>query len=212
MSRHFTTATLEFLARAPFEDRQWLANNRALYEDHVLGPQRDLIEVLSDVMRSLDPGLDGTASRIYQDMRFSRGGPPLRGNIWVTFHDRSLDPGERPAFFFELYPDHYRYGMGFYQAGSGKMDRIRRAIDANPARFASIVDDLPRTFQLMGDSYKKPRAAHLPERLRPWYDRKSFWIQVEQPIDDQVLGGGLAEYLQREWFACADLYHLLRQA
>ena len=210
--RLFTPGTLEFLARAPYEDRQWLADNRAVYEEQVLGPQRDLIEALSDVMRSLDPNLEGTASRIYKDMRFHRGGPPLRGNIWVTFQDRNLDPGERPAFFFELYPDRHRYGMGFYLAGSSKMDRIRRAIDANPARFASLVDGLPTDYQLMGDSYKKSRSAHLPERLRPWYDRKSFWIQVEQPNDGRVLGQGLAEHLQHEWFTCTDLYHFVRQA
>ena len=208
----FSPQTLEFLGQAPFEDRAWLKANRARYEEQVLAPQKALVAELAPYITTLAPGLEGVASRIYRDARFQRGGPSLRGNIWITFHDRSLDPGERPGFFFELYPDRYRYGMGFYQASREKADRIRAAIDADPQRFARVVAALPESYELMGDLYKKSRAGHLPERLRSWYDRKTFWIQVQRPNDDLVLGPGLAEHLRREWGDCAELYQYIVQA
>lgn len=74
----FTPSTLEFLGQAPFEVKRWLAANRSRCEEHVLRPQKDLTAALSLFMQGVDPGLEGTASRIYRDMRFQRGGPAFQ--------------------------------------------------------------------------------------------------------------------------------------
>lgn len=211
MSGHFSAETLAFLAQAPFQEKSWLQANKPLYHEHVAGPQRALMEALAPFMAGLDPNLEGSASRIYRDMRFGTG-PALRGNLWVVFQERNLEPLERPAFFFELYPDRYRYGMGFYSASRSKMEGIRRRMDAAPERFAALVAALPPAAQLMGEAYRQSRSAHLPEPLRPWYDKKSLWVQTECPIDDLVVSAGLAQALQREWAPLLPLYRFLRAA
>jgi hypothetical protein len=147
-------------------------------------------------------------------MRFARGGPVLRENVWICFHEPWLAPEGRPEFFFELFADRYRYGMGFYSAPHLKMEAVRRAIDRDPAGFCALVAGLPDRLQLMGERYKQSRAEHLPEPLRTWYDRKSLWVQEEHPIDGLLLGPGaqLARRVQESFAACLPLYRYLRDA
>ncbi|HWI66517.1 MAG TPA: DUF2461 family protein [Symbiobacteriaceae bacterium] len=211
MGSRFSEATLEFLAQAPFQGREWVARNRALYQAEVVEPQRALAEAAADFMAGLDAGLEASLSRIYRDARFSRG-PALHESLWVTFQERNLAPEERPGFCFELYPDRYRYLMGFYSAGREKMERIRRRIDADPGRFAALVQALPPEYQVMGEAYKVSRAGHLPEVVRPWYDRKSFWVEAVRPIDELVLSERLVGFLQEQWALLHPLYRFVREA
>lgn len=211
MAHIFTDATLAFLAQAPFQGREWVAQQRDTYQAHVLAPQRALAGGLAEYMSGLDPALEPSLSRIYRDARFSRG-PALHESIWVTFQDRNLAPEERPAFCFELYPDRYRCLMGFYSAGREKMERVRRRIDAAPERFAALVTSLPAEYKVMGEMYKVSRAGHMPDVIRPWYDRKSFWTEALWPVDDLVLSEGLSFHLREQWALLHPLYRFLREA
>lgn len=214
MPQSFTEESLQFLARAPFADREWFAANRQVYDDHIVAPMRGLIAALTPAMDAHVPGVEGTLSRIYRDMRFARGGSVLRENAWICFHEPDLAAEERPEFFFELFADRYRYGMGFYSAPRSKMEAFRRAVDHDPAGFGALVAPLPADLQLMGESYKQSRAAHLPEPLRTWYDRKSLWVQVEHPIDGLLLGPAtaLVQRVLETFVACMPLYRYLRNA
>lgn len=210
MAHTFTEATTAFLAQAPFEGREWVAQHRDTYQAHVVEPQRALADELAEFMAGLDPTLEPSLSRIYRDARFSRG-PALHESIWVTFQDRNLAPEERPAFCFELYPDRYRCLMGFYSAGRDKMERVRRRIDAAPERFLALIAALPEAYQVMGEMYKVSRAGHLPLPIRPWYDRKSLWTEALRPIDDLVLSDRLPYYLREQWALLHPLYRFLRE-
>lgn len=210
MNAVFTEGTLAFLAEAPQRDRDWFGAHRPLYQSEVAAPQRLLAEQVLPGMRALEAGLtESTVSRIHRDMRFAKGSP-LRENIWICVHDPLLDPAGRPEFFFELFHNRYRYGMGYYSAPAGRMAQFREAVDRDPEAFGQVVAALPERFVLMGESYRQNRAGHLPEQLAAWYNRKSFWVQVEQPIDALVLGGDLAAHLVAEWSALLPLYRFLR--
>jgi uncharacterized protein (DUF2461 family) len=211
ISALFSQATLEFLATAPTKDLAWLRANRENYELHLLSPLKSLVHALLPAMQGIDPALQGSPSRIQRDLRFHPNQPPLRGCAWVVFQNRRIAPEERPGFFFELFPNRYRYGMGFYAASSAKMDRFRLAVDANPARFQRIVEEIPPRFQLMGDLYRRSRAGHLPEPVRTWYDRKSFWIQVERPVEPILFSPELPAFIEAEWAHCVMLYQFLTE-
>ncbi|HYF91921.1 MAG TPA: DUF2461 family protein [Symbiobacteriaceae bacterium] len=211
MGIRFTEATLEFLAQAPFQGREWVAHNRAVYQAEVVEPQRALAEAMAGFMAGMEPGLEPSLSRIYRDARFSRG-PALHESIWVTFQDRDIAPEERPAFCFELYPDRWRALMGFYSAGRSIMERIRRRIDADPLRFLALVGALPPGYRVMGETYKVSRAGHLPEAVRTWYDRKSFWVEDLRPIDELVLGARLPRHLEEQFALLHPLYRFVREA
>jgi uncharacterized protein (DUF2461 family) len=207
----FTRKTLEFLQAASQQHPEWLSEHKPEYVEHVQMPQRRLLEVLKPVMEMKMPGLSGSASRLVPSMRFKRGPVYLKESIWVTFQDRTLSPEERPAFFFELYPNRYRVGMGFYQASVHKMDRIRERIDQHPDQFEKLTQLAPG-FLLQGDMYKRDRAAHLPASLANWYNRKSFWVETERPIDEIVFSDRLDEWITESWFPLIELYQFIRKA
>ena len=211
MTALFSEATVAFLARAPLEEKACFEANRPAYLRDVLGPQKALVQALAPHMEAIDPQLVGACSRIYRDMRFSKG-PLLRGNVWICFHDSGMAPDERPEFFVEVFADCWRCGMGFYSTTKAKMDAVRAAIDANPDRFAEVVGGLPPAMQLLGETYKKSRAGHLPEQLRPWYDKKSLWVQEERPLEALLFSEGLVDYVWQQLAGCAGLYRFLRDA
>jgi len=211
MSIRFTAATLAFLAQAPSEGRDWVAENRAVYQAEVVEPMRALAEATAGFMAGLDAGLEPSLSRIYRDTRFSRG-PELHESVWVKWQARDPEPEARPAFRFELYPDRYRYLLCFDSAGREKMERIRKRIDADPGRFAGMVGALPPEYQLVGESYKVSRANHLPEAIRTWYDRKFLRVEAVRPMDELVLSDRLPGFLQEQWALLHPLYRFLREA
>lgn len=104
------------------DSREWFQENKGEYQEHLLHPMQNLVRSLSDTMLSIDPSLDvapvvgRTISRIYHDARFSRNKPLFRNSMWITFKRSQKDWLDTPAFFFEINPVIYQYGMGFYKA------------------------------------------------------------------------------------------------
>lgn len=107
-------------------------NSKAWYEEHkpdyrqlLLIPFQNLVSDLSGSMLNIDPqfittpAVDKTISRIYRDTRFSKDKSLYRDSMWLTFKRPITDWKEVPAYFFEITPQNYRYGMGFYIAPKG---------------------------------------------------------------------------------------------
>ena len=141
----FTQDTLAFLRDGAGEPREFLDEHHAAYVEHVKDPELRLLSMLRPVMDAAVPGIDGQVSRLVRTNRFRSDPVTLRGMLWITFQHRASPPFEgRPGFFFELRPDGYRMGMGFYHASPRTMDRIRQAIDRGPARFLRIIAPLQR--------------------------------------------------------------------
>jgi uncharacterized protein (DUF2461 family) len=143
--------------------------------------------------------------------RFRRDPGVVRDHIWITFIERTDKLQELPAFFFELHPDRYRYGMGFYNATLKKMGCVRAAIDVDPDYFQSIIQKFTNN-ELQGDVYRKNKAEHLPEQIANWYNRKSFYIQKAHPIDDLLFSPELSASILDYWALSIPLYEFLRKA
>ncbi|MEW6457318.1 MAG: DUF2461 family protein [Acidobacteriota bacterium] len=58
---------------------------------------------------------------------------------WIVFKRPNKDWKDAPAYFFEISPDSYRYGMGFYSASPDTMDRFREMIDKKPKEFLKAI-------------------------------------------------------------------------
>ncbi|MEI6521625.1 MAG: DUF2461 domain-containing protein, partial [bacterium] len=120
---YFDKKTINFLQNLKENnDKVWFKENENDYRGFVLEPLQDLVEDLSDTMLDIDdeietnPAIGKTISRIYRDIRFSKDKSPFRSNMWITFKRPIKDWQDYPGFFFEIAPDHYCYGMGFYNA------------------------------------------------------------------------------------------------
>jgi hypothetical protein len=207
----FSEATLHFLEAAEHQSPQWLVANALDYQRYVRAPQRALLDDLALPMLAVSPDLAGGASRLAPSSRFHHGPAFLRGKIWVTFVQRSLPPDERPAFFFELSPSGYRYGMGFYSAPAKKMARVRAAIERDIPKFRDLIT-LPPSAVLMGDKYLRSKGSGLPPEVAEWHERKSVCVSTDRAIDGVVLTDRLADTLLASWTAVAGLYRFLAEA
>jgi uncharacterized protein (TIGR02453 family) len=150
-------------------------------------------------------------SRIYRDLRFSKDKSPYRPNMWLSFHRATTDWKTDPTYFFELMPDHYRYGMGFSRPTKAFLTTLRTKIESHPEDFERMNELLaPNTpFQLMGTDYKRallPAASISPELMR-WYQKKDdIFVMATHPVDETVISSELITRLETDFKSIAPLY------
>ncbi len=120
---------------------------------------------------------------------------------------------DAPAYFFEITPDTYRYGMGFYQASRDTMDKLRDRIDTHPREFGQAVAFYAeqQTFRLEGEEYKKPLKPDVPSQFCDWYQRKTFYLVAGHKVDARLFSSGLTGELAADFLSLASFYHYLRR-
>jgi uncharacterized protein (TIGR02453 family) len=114
-------------------------------------------------------------SRIYKDARRVRDGEPYRCNMWFSIERPSEEWTSTPVFWFELSPDNWNYGLGYYQAKPMTMAKLRARIDRSPKKFEKLIAPLEKQdeFMLDGAEYARKKTAPTPETAA-WYNKKSF--------------------------------------
>ncbi len=186
--------------------------------DFLLKPLQDLVSDLSQTMLTIDPyfevrpQVDKTISRIYRDTRFSHDKSLFKNNLWITFK-RPVKPWQdKPAFYFEIFPDWYRYGMGYYGASKHIMDHFRNTIDENPDRFLKVIDFFKTgIFKLEGDPYKRTIPNDHSGEIQPWYQMKSFYLTCNKAADDVVFSAKLLDELIERFTLLKPLYQYLME-
>lgn len=199
-------------------DKEWFEANKQDYQQFVLRPMQALVEELAPVMLGIDPLLEvtpavnRTISRIHRDTRFSKDKSPFKTTHWLTFKRLRKEWQNHPAYFFELSPESYRFGMGFYCADRTSMDKFRADLDADPEPFLKAVafHGCGR-FSLEGESYKRLLKPDLPAPLLDWYNRKSFFLVSRHTVEAQGIPPFLAEELPVAFAELAPLYQYLAQ-
>jgi uncharacterized protein (TIGR02453 family) len=211
----FSPATFQFLrSLCDNNNKGWFELHKGDYHEHLLRPLQALAAGLGPLILSIDPdfevtpAINKTISRIYRDTRFSKDKSPYKTSHWITFKRQRLEWKDYPAFFFELSPYSYRYGMGFYSATRETMERFRRGIDANPAKFISLTSSLTGQggFSIEGEEYKCPLKTDIPEELLSWYNRKNLYLVSNNQVDGDRIEKELISELIRGFKAIAPLY------
>lgn len=218
--RGFTPETIEFLKDLRMNnDKAWFELHRKRYENALLQPMTELVSELGEFMTDkIDPFLMTTPpnkiiSRIHRDTRFSKDKSPFKTTVWLTFKRPSEAWQSDPGFFFEIGPDLYRYGMGFFSASKETMDRWRALIDAKPKAFTEIIAFVDKSsFLIEGEVYKKPMGTGHPDIIQPWYGRKNLYLVRNCPINGRLFDPGLAGTLQDGFELLAPIYHLMWRA
>ena len=132
-------------------------------------------------------------SRIYRDAP-----PPWAGPIRITCGSVSV-PAIRtgpaaPTFYFEIAPDYYSYGMGFWCAAPALMALYRQRIDADPKPLEKLVRrfDRQQTFRLTGPSMPAARD-RCPTSCARGIRKKSLSLQCEAPLDQRIFSPQLPQ-------------------
>jgi len=212
----FTHETLNFLNEIHLNNnRIWFDENRERYKAVVQSPFIELGRVLAEPMSKIDAEFElrpeKILSRINRDVRFSRDKSPYRSNVWISYKRPQKVWMEAPAFFFELMPDSYRYGMGFYNAGKNNMDLFRNEMTRREDEFLKIVTAISKKkiFTVQGESYKRKIENNLPDILQEWYQKKNLYLMITRNIGDELFNGSIASLLSEGFKSLESLYNFL---
>ncbi|NTV45794.1 MAG: DUF2461 domain-containing protein [Chlorobiales bacterium] len=193
--------------------REWFEPHKPDYQQFILQPLQALVEDLAPLMVGIDskfevtPAVSKTISRIYRDTRFSKDKVPYKTNHWITFKRPSKEWQNHPAYFFELSPESYRFGMGFYCADRVTMDRFRADLDRNPKSFLSAIRFFNEgQFELAGENYKRPLKPDIPSELRDWYNSKSPYLVRSFAVEKDGIPASFAGDLADSFVKMAPLY------
>ena len=215
----FTDDTVQFFLDLKFHNNTvYFHENHDRYIETVQEPFYQMINDLSDDMRSIDPLMEirphKCLSRIHRDTRFSKDKSPYRDHHWFLFR-RAAEPREKSLFyFFEFGPARIDWGMGLWGENRELMDLFRKRMRANPDGTLALIDDIEmekRKLFLGGSHFKRlDIPLNIPERLKPWYTSKDFYIGKYNPVYQWAFSERLIKEVRKDFLALAPLYRLLR--
>ena len=217
----FTHETFNFLRKLrDHNNKTWFELHKSAYQEQVLQPLQALASGLGSFMLSIDPEIEVTPtvhkaiSRVFRDTRFSSDKSPYKTSHWITFKRPRKDWQNFPAFFFEISPDSYRYGMGFFSADRETMDRFRRLVDSNPVAFLASISFYSKQcdFVIEGTEYKRSLKTDIPMELLVWYNRKSLYLANNLTVGEAGIDAHLIADLKRGFETLTPLYHYLSRA
>ena len=186
----FSDATIDFLWELRFHnERPWFLEHKQVFLDTLDRPMKALA---ADVTAALEQAYPQRkwylhVARIYRDARRLHGNGPYKENLWFTLRCDSSRGPEIPAFYFEITPHNYSYGMGFWAASAALITRYRQQIDRDPRPLEKLVRAFNRqeVFQLNGPDYVRSKG-QVSDLLRPWYQKKSLTLSHEVPLDESL--------------------------
>ena len=191
--------TLDFLWGIRFNnDRDWFLAHKEDYLRYVNEPTQALGREVYDRFTEKFPrlGLNLHVCRIYRDARRLHGHGPYKDHLWLTIRPDQDVWSRQPVFWFEITPEGWSYGVGFWNASAQTMAAMRRDIDENPQRLEKLARRLVRdgTFQLQGQDYARKKGDPSP-LLSPWYNKKDISIGCSRPFDDLLCSPQLPDTL-----------------
>lgn len=207
----FSPETVDFLWGIRMNNnREWFAQHKQQYVTYLYEPMKALGAEL------FTPFAQGSGnilkvSRIYRDARRLFGRGPYKDHLWLSISQPAEQWACRPVFWFELAPEGYSFGLGYWMAQALTMAKLRARMDRDPKTMEKLARAVERqdTFALRGDTFKRPKEA--PSKLlEPWYNRKGgFSLSCERPHDDLLWSPDLPEYILAEWEKLVPLYRYL---
>lgn len=217
MFKGFQEEYKDFLIQLRFNNnREWFHDNHDTYLKYVREPLKELVREIGPMMLSIDPQFDiesrRTISRINRDLRYTRDKTPYRSNMWITFKRLSPEGKVVPAYYFEIFPEYYSYGMGFYNVPREVMDEIRGMIDRRDQKFMNIHElyKSQDVFTMEGRKYKRIINKELPEDLTDWYQRKELFFVCDRN-DDLIFSPKLIDVMYKDFKLIEPIYHFLRE-
>ena len=119
MFQGFSGATVDFMWGIRFNNEKgWFEAHKEEYLTTFQRPMKALADEVYVAFTDRHPDLDliCKVSRIYRDARRLFGRGPYKDHLWLSLTRPHEEGCAEPVFWFELGPEGYSYGMGFWQA------------------------------------------------------------------------------------------------
>ena len=160
----FTDETVDFMWGIRFNnERTWFEAHKDIYLTKFYQPMKELGDEMYDFLQGERPdyGLIRKVTRIYRDARRLHGRGPYKDHLWFSVEQPTEQWTAHPTFWFELGPEGWGYGMGYYLPKPLTMAKLRVRIDRDPKTMETLTRRLARQkeFQLETEDYKRPRSA-----------------------------------------------------
>lgn len=196
MFHGFSQETVDFMWGIRFNnEKSWFDAHKREYLDHLDGPMRALGGDVYDMFSEKHPelGLQLHVCRIYRDARRLHGRGPYKDHLWFTIRKAEDEWTDSPVFWFELDPDKWNYGLGYYSSKAITMAKHRARIDRDPKPLEKLARLLgeQREFILEGESYARPKGDP-GKLLRDWYNMKNFSLIHEDRLTEEIYSPELA--------------------
>jgi uncharacterized protein (TIGR02453 family) len=178
MFKGFSPRTIDFMWELRFNNNKtWFTQHKEEFQREFQGPMKELgFEVFESVKDICgDRGFIHKVSRVYRDARRVKDGAPYRDHLWFSIEKPTEEWTSTPVFWFELSPENWSYGMGYYQAKPSTMAKLRARIDGAPKQFEKLIAPLAKQdeFVLEGPEYTRKKEAPAL-KMADWYNKKSF--------------------------------------
>lgn len=209
MVAYFTPQSPDFLWDLRMNNNKtWFTEHKNRFETHLNQPMKALAGTVFEHLSTTYPKkqFEYKVTRIYRDARRVRGGEPYKENLWFFIEKRGEDFSTTPGFWFEISPEGWTYGMGYYHAKASTMAKFRARLDSQPEVFRQLMQEhvANSQFVLQGESYKRPKPA--PAGLEDWYNRKNFALSCEAQGHGAMYGEGLKKILIDGFTALMPVY------
>lgn len=179
-------------------NRDWFTAHKEEYLQYLYQPTMALGQEVYEKFMDKFPklGLNLHVCRIYRDARRLHGQGPYKDHLWLTIRPDNDVWSQQPVFWFEITPEEWSYGVGFWNAGAQTMAAMRRDMDQDPKRLEKLVRRMRRDgrFNVQGTDYarKKGEATKL---LADWYNKKDISVGRYSPVDEALFTPELVDVL-----------------
>lgn len=213
MFEGFSPKTIDFMWNLRFNnEKAWFDAHKGEFKRDFQLPIKELgLAVFERIMAECgDRGFIHKLSRIYKDARRVRGGTLYRDNMWFSIEKPSDEWTSTPVFWFELTPEVWSYGLGYYQAKPVTMSKFRARLDRDPKGFEKLVAFLDKQdeFVLDGSEYVRKKVAPT-NKTASWYNKKSFSLIHSQPNGEELYSQELVSRIAGGMLSLMPLYDYL---
>jgi len=190
----------------------WYDSHKAEYKKLVKEPFAALVAELGETARKIDDRIivepRRCVSRARRDTRFTHDKTLYRNNVWISFKPAE-DRWDLPLLFFEVYPDHFHYGLAFMDMSPAFMRKLRDYISDCPNDFRTAVRKCEAAgLVACGKCYKKPKEG-APKGLEEWFSFKEFFWTKRRTDLDALQGRDFIPDVIACFEACAHFYSIL---
>lgn len=198
MFEGFSERTIDFMWGIRLNnEKAWFEAHKENYKCDLLLPMKELGKEVFERINSSFPNRNfiNKVSRIYRDARRLHGANgPYKDHLWFSIEKPSEMWTFVPVFWFELAPDSWSYGMGYYQAKADTMAKFRARVDKDPKKFEKLIAPLSKQseFILDGPEYVRKKIAPTAKTAE-WYNKKSFSLIHNQPNSNELFSRELPD-------------------
>jgi uncharacterized protein (TIGR02453 family) len=180
-----------FRGLARHNNRDWFLPRKAIFEEKVKRPMRELVEALNAAMMGFAPDYapdpDTAIDRFYRDTRFSQDKTPYKDHIAATFPRRGLARHQGGSYYFAVSHKEVAVGGGVYMPLPETLLAIRNRMAERHEEFRRITEArvLRRLFgEMQGEQLSRvPKGFCADHPAADLLRFKQYLLYVELPPD-----------------------------